>query len=836
MNNRHQLKIIAISLCTMLAGSAWGALGGLQVKSALGEPFSGTIVVSGDEAKVLLKQGKPNISGASLQAQVVAQGDGAVIRLHSSQPIRDPLLTFNVSVGHQGRQYTALLDPPSYQSDRVASHANVTRPTQKHPAKPAESRKKTGGPAQTAKKNTAPTQSATPIGKRYRVENNEYLIDVARKIQPHGLSLAQTMRALINANPHAFRNGNPDLMYRNAILDIPSAERLRELAKGASSVRPAAKTSVEPVAKGTAAPNPDINAAASAADATSVPTAASATVSASVPTASAASVAPKPAAKATPQPMPLPVEETGLFDGWLQWALLGGLGILLLLALLLYRHKRQQGDGVDANEPEPIEPESPSSSADDHLDDEDVVFMDVDGKESAVPEIPNPAAPASLLKPSVVAATTAAVVADRASAAEVPATNQPKMETAEANRDDWDWLNDDATKEIEQSPLTATAVQTPSPTTAAENAIGASSAASDEEWLKFDVLDEVPEVSTQPQSMSPAPTTAATPAGQHAADEDLADMDWLTQDAEMDATSPLPTVVPTEIPDVTSSVNVEDKADDGVLEWSVTDADADVAATTRIIDAPVVPAAKPTAAEAPAISVVTDHQHDLAETFTAPASADDAPDDQPLEREDSPLVNALQPQHQQAFAATGDALVADDIDWGALGLVDETTESEAVIQNAKGAVQETEEHGTHEGLNATSLSLSSDDHPSQQPSDVDFNADLEMTGITTAPALDVAGVEGMADEHVEPAAATPDQTSVIVPPNVANEAETQPAAVVNDEAVNLTVPMEAKLELAKMYLEIDDAATARKTLHELVDEANGEVLAEAQSLLQQLGG
>ena len=53
--------------------------------------------------------------------------------------------------------------------------------------------------------------------------------------------------------------------------------------------------------------------------------------------------------------------------------------------------------------------------------------------------------------------------------------------------------------------------------------------------------------------------------------------------------------------------------------------------------------------------------------------------------------------------------------------------------------------------------------------------------------------------------------------------------------MNLSVPLEAKLELAQMYLEIDDAQTARKTLQELITEADGEILAEAKSLLAQLG-
>jgi len=56
------------------------------------------------------------------------------------------------------------------------------------------------------------------------------------------------------------------------------------------------------------------------------------------------------------------------------------------------------------------------------------------------------------------------------------------------------------------------------------------------------------------------------------------------------------------------------------------------------------------------------------------------------------------------------------------------------------------------------------------------------------------------------------------------------------EAVGLTEPLEAKLELAKMYLEIDDAVAARETLRELVTESHGEIQTQAQQLLDELGG
>ena len=55
-------------------------------------------------------------------------------------------------------------------------------------------------------------------------------------------------------------------------------------------------------------------------------------------------------------------------------------------------------------------------------------------------------------------------------------------------------------------------------------------------------------------------------------------------------------------------------------------------------------------------------------------------------------------------------------------------------------------------------------------------------------------------------------------------------------ALGLAEPQEAKLELAKMYLEIDDAVAARETLRELISESSGSIQAQAKQLLDELGG
>ncbi|WP_232507447.1 FimV/HubP family polar landmark protein [Neisseria weixii] len=55
------------------------------------------------------------------------------------------------------------------------------------------------------------------------------------------------------------------------------------------------------------------------------------------------------------------------------------------------------------------------------------------------------------------------------------------------------------------------------------------------------------------------------------------------------------------------------------------------------------------------------------------------------------------------------------------------------------------------------------------------------------------------------------------------------------ESVGMTAPLEAKYELAKMYVEIGDPEAARETLQELLEESDGAILAKAKTMLEELG-
>ena len=65
------------------------------------------------------------------------------------------------------------------------------------------------------------------------------------------------------------------------------------------------------------------------------------------------------------------------------------------------------------------------------------------------------------------------------------------------------------------------------------------------------------------------------------------------------------------------------------------------------------------------------------------------------------------------------------------------------------------------------------------------------------------------------------------------EGDSKPAFV--SESVGMTAPLEAKYELAEMYIEIGDPEAARETLNELIEESGGEIQAKSRALLNSIG-
>ena len=237
----------------MTSLSASAGLGGLNVQSHLGEPFTGSITVTGEEAQALLNGGKATISNGNLRAAVRKSGDKAVVTIRSSKAIKDPVLVFQVGVGAQSREYTAIIDPAGYDSKDAASvrirpvtESQSSEPTRNAQQPATKNNKAAGNQAAQARKGvqrkaekkqvqtaSAKNDTAARSGRQHLVRTGETLIAIASSIRPQGMTLDQTIQALVNANPDVFIDNNANRMLAGKVLNIPNRSELQRLAASA---------------------------------------------------------------------------------------------------------------------------------------------------------------------------------------------------------------------------------------------------------------------------------------------------------------------------------------------------------------------------------------------------------------------------------------------------------------------------------------------------------------------------------------------------------------------------------------------------------------------------
>ena len=291
------MKRIAGTVVALLAGLAsFGAsalgLGQIEVKSKVGQPLVAEIpIVTSDPSELEQLQAglaspetfsriglRPPIGIiAELQfTQALDARGNPIIRVTSTQPVSEPLLTFLVEVdwgqGRLVREYSALVDAPRTVSaplqpdiaaPTVEAPAVIERPvdpaavaTEQSPAPaPAETPPPEAAPSEPAPQdNTAiapPPQAAPPQqvaaipapvspaaleGSDYEVRSGDSLSAIAARIGGPG-TLDQTMVALLRANPEAFIAGNINRLKAGAVLRMPGADSMAELdAQQASAI------------------------------------------------------------------------------------------------------------------------------------------------------------------------------------------------------------------------------------------------------------------------------------------------------------------------------------------------------------------------------------------------------------------------------------------------------------------------------------------------------------------------------------------------------------------------------------------------------------------------
>ena len=272
---RHALALLLL----IASGSAAAlGLGQIVVHSRLDQPLLAEIpIISNDPSELEQLQARlaspetfarvglepPRGVVSDLRFMVALDNAGnPVIRVTSSQPVSEAMLTFLVEVdwgqGRLVREYSALLDAPRTVSAPVQPAIDapvVSQPNliEREPdpatidpaADEAPSPVATEPAGEPVDDSVAPTaepampaavaaRPARPVGRiqgdAYQVQAGDTLSGIATRIRGvRGLSMNQTMVALLRANPDAFIDGNVNRVKAGAVLRVPDVDEVSDI-------------------------------------------------------------------------------------------------------------------------------------------------------------------------------------------------------------------------------------------------------------------------------------------------------------------------------------------------------------------------------------------------------------------------------------------------------------------------------------------------------------------------------------------------------------------------------------------------------------------------------
>ncbi|ELK74289.1 TPA: FimV family protein [Neisseria meningitidis] len=845
MKNNRQIKLIAASVAVAASFQAHAGLGGLNIQSNLDEPFSGSITVTGEEAKALLGGGSVTVSEKGLTAKVHKLGDKAVIAVSSEQAVRDPVLVFRIGAGAQVREYTAILDPVGY-SPKTKSALSDGK-THRKTAPTAESQENQNAKAlrKTDKKDSA-NAAVKPAynGKTHTVRKGETVKQIAAAIRPKHLTLEQVADALLKANPNVSAHGR---LRAGSVLHIPNLNRIKAEQPKPQTAKPKAETASMPsepskqatVEKPVEKPEakvaaPEAKAEKPAVRPEPVPaanTAASETAAESAPQEAAASAIDTPTDE-TGNAVSEPVEqvsaeeetESGLFGGSYTLLLAGGgaalIALLLLLRLAQSKRARRTEESVPEEEPD----------LDDAAD---------DGIEITFAEVETPATPEPAPKNDV----NDTLALDGESEEELSAKQTFDVETdTPSNRIDLDFDSLAAAQNGILSGALTQDEETQKRADADWNAIESTDSVYEPETFNpynpVEIVIDTPEPESVAQTAENKPETVDTdfsdnlPSNNHIGTEETASAKPASPSGLagfLKASSP-ETILEKTVAEVQTPEELHD-----FLKVYETDAVAETAPETPDFNAAADDlSALLQPAEAP--SVEENITETVAETPDFNATADDLsallqPSEVPAVEENAAEIVAddlsalLQPAEAPAVEENVTETVAETSDFHTaaddLSALLQPAEVPAVEENVTKTVAEIPD------FNATADDLSALLQPSEVPA-VEENA-AEITLET--PDSNTSEADALPDFLKDGEEETVDWSIYLSEENIPNNADTS----FPSESVGSDAPSEAKYDLAEMYLEIGDRDAAAETVQKLLEEAEGDVLKRAQALAQELG-
>lgn len=238
-------RLLALSGLILALGSlSFGAfalgLGNIQLHSALGQPLDADIALVGADKQATAGLKVSLASAAefdraqinqtailqSLQFTVVPDSSGYHVHVSSTQPVKEPFLTFLVAAqwpsGQMLREYTVLLDPPNYAAAGGGVQAPVTQNV------PATEMSAAAVPQPVRSAPRAETMS-TAGGNYGPIQRGETLWSIAHNLTSgEPAEVDQMMIALYRANPNAF-SGNINRMKAGHVLRVPDGDSVRAI-------------------------------------------------------------------------------------------------------------------------------------------------------------------------------------------------------------------------------------------------------------------------------------------------------------------------------------------------------------------------------------------------------------------------------------------------------------------------------------------------------------------------------------------------------------------------------------------------------------------------------
>lgn len=852
MKNHHKIKLIAASVALAVSFGASAGLGGLNVQSHLGEPFSGSITVTGDEAQALLKGGKATVSNSNLRTSVHKSGDKAVVTIRSNKAIKDPVLIFQVGAGSQSREYTAIIDPAGYsgktdgssrarsesasnsnssadnnsyhsQFDRQAARDRINRAIQngnqseagrKEAAKKDKNNTNKAAQAQPSRQQQQPAARAngTEIryGKQHLVRQGETLTEIATKIRPQGMTVEQTIQALVKANPGVFIGKDADRMLAGKVLYIPMHSDMKSTASKPAPVKPPVQEANKPQAQGSS----------EKAGNTTTPT-----------------VAPKEV------PVESPKVENKKEDK---------------KAEPVQEAKPENKPAVTAaSAPEQNKAEASAASAE------------------QVKVLPEPDASSAVVnaEPQEISQAQADVEARIASA--VATEKQQQEEAVSEDSGLWRWLLIGGAAFAGLFLLLFLLGKRKKSAVAPTSVVGAiNEDEQDEDDLDISIEDDVfpaaaaPQLQPQPQAAVPQ-TVVEAPKPEEDGLEIEDDFD-----DEVFFNEPTPVAEPAQ-ENVDLDLNELDNTQASIVSSAVTideetekrrDIDWDTVESTESVYEPepenpyqhVAVVMEDRAAEVEAVEKEVAHEEEApyVSSFVAPSVSDDLSEAQPQAPEEEPIP--FEVEVEEPKSETIDAVVeAEEVEtkseeseegWDffaeepkaakaiepfpELGAQEETSSEVEIADIQEEVLAEVETADKQADSPEEALDFVIEEIEQPQP-----EADVQPFEIKQDEPLSFQDGEDFSIENTQEASA--DET--IEWENLGVEDTTDSSSEHSgfdsgfiSESVGMTAPLEAKYDLAKMYVEIGDPDAARETLTELLDEASGDIRDKAQALMNEL--